>query len=373
MKVDMQNFQPLAMSNQQMKGMLKIDNGSGSELGSRVDKNNVATNIVNNKLNDALGIRHQPASNSSGEFDIEGVAKNIISFVSSTINTAKDNGATPDKLEKMLNDAKKGINEGLNEASKALEESGLLTEEISAGINQVDKLLSDGLEDFSDDLFEADKGVMTGLSGYREATHYSLSKDASYSITTKEGDEINITFNSNYLQQNASSISSSAQSSDYSSQKTTFQSAFSFEINGELNEDEQQAVNELMASLQNVSELFFSGDFDEAFASAKETAMDPSQLASFSMDLQRTETIVSIQEYQQVMPGKDLAEQLFPINNELKSIHEQAKPFAIEEHLTELLGWLIPDQEGSADLLEYSQVIFDRLERLDATQDSTMG
>jgi len=368
MKVDMQHFQPLAMFNQRANGMLKIDNDSKNESSNHINKNDVATHIVNNKLTDALGIP-APESTRSGLFDVEEVAKNILGFVSSAINEAKDNGAIPEKLEKMLSDAQKGIKEGLSDASKALDESGLLTDEMSTGIKKVGELLNDGLKTLSDDLFKADETVATGVSSYREAAHYSLSKDAAYSITTKEGDEINITFNADYLQQNASAVNLSDQSFEYaSSQQTSFQAAFSLEINGELNADEQQAVNELMESLQNVSELFFSGDFDEAFASAQKVSMDPTQLASFSMDLQRTETVASIKEYQQVMPGKAAASQFTPLNNELTNAYEQAKPFAIEEHLTELLSWLIPEENESDDLLAYSQAVFDKLADLTAQQ-----
>jgi len=369
MKVDMQNFQPLAMFNQRANGMLKVDNDSKSDNSNHIDNKNVATNIVNNKLGDALGIPTQPDSDSSDGFDFEGVAKNILGFVSNAIHDAKNNGATPEKLEKMLSDAQKGIREGLSEASKALEESGLLSDEMSAGIQKVDDLLDDGLKTLSDDLFSVDDSALTGLSSYSEATHYSLSKDANYSITTKEGDQINITFNADYLQQSASAARLSDQSFEYAtSQESSFQAAFSIEINGELNEDEQQAVNELMTSLQNVSELFFSGSFDEAFENAQAVSMDSSQLASFSMDLQRTETVATVREYQQALPGNEIATQFIPLNNALTDAYEQAQPFAIEEHLTELLSWLIPEENDAEDLLTYSQAVFDKLANLSALE-----
>jgi hypothetical protein len=57
---------------------------------------------------------------------------------------------------------------------------------------------------------------------------------------------------------------------------------------------------------------------------------------------------VSIKEYQQVMPGKELAQRFIPINDELTKAYEQAKPFAIEEYLTELLQWLV--QEDKKDI-----------------------
>lgn len=370
MKVDMQHFKPLAMFQQFAKGTVKTDNSSSENMGHHIDKKNVATNIVNNKLNDALGIPSQGASNDAELFDFETVGKNILSFVSNAINNAKDNGASESELKQMLSDAKKGIKEGLGEASKELQESGLLSKDIKQGIDATQSFLNDGLKVLNDDLFNhglsnANKSSLSGLTSYREASHYNLTKDAAFSFTTKEGDQVNITFNSDYLQQSASAFELSENSLDFASSKmSSFQAAFSFEVNGELNEDEQQAINELMGNLQNVSDLFFEGNIEEAFEQAKEISMDPTHLAAFSMDLQRTETVASIKEYQQVMPGKEIAQQMMPLNDELEKAYEHAKPFAIEEHLTDLLSWLMPEQENSDDLLKYTQGVFDQLKNL---------
>jgi len=120
----------------------------------------------------------------------------------------------------------------------------------------------------------------------------------------------------------------------------------------------------LIASLQNVSDLFFNGDLEDAFEEAKTISMDPTHLAAFSMDLQRTETVVSIKEYQQAMPGKALAQQFNPINDLLTNVYDQARPFVIEDHLTELLQWLAPENKKTDDFLDYSQSIFDQLSHL---------
>ncbi|MCP4325502.1 MAG: hypothetical protein GY787_27390, partial [Alteromonadales bacterium] len=353
MKVDMQNFRPLAMFNQFAKGAVKVDVGSTLHSDNHIDKKNVATNIVNNRLNEALGLKAQPASNDTDVFDFESVGKNILSFVTDAISHAKDNGASKSELKEMLADAKKGIKEGLKDASKELKESGLLSDEIKHGIKDTKRFLKDGLKTFADDLFKKSDNSLTGLTSYSEGSHYNLAKDASFSFTTKEGDEVNITFNSDYLQQSASVLKTTDSSLDFaSSQSSSFQAAFSFSVNGDLNEHEQQAISELMDKLQSVSDTFFDGNLEEAFEKAKDISMDPTHLAAFSMDLTRTETVASIKEYQQVMPGKEIAEKFVPLNGELTDAYEPAKPFAIEEHLSDLLGWLMPEQEGANKLLE---------------------
>lgn len=365
MKVDMQHFKPLALFQQFAKGSVKTEQSSSINTGHHINKQNVAASIVNNKLTDALGMPAQRASNGNEIFDFEAVGKNILSFVSDAMTRAKEKGASEGELNQMLSDAKKGIQEGLGDASKELQASGLLTKEFKDGIKATSEFLDDGLKELRDGLTSSDASLHQGVTNYREASHYNLTKDASFRFTTKEGDQVNITFNSDYLQQSASALQLSEGSSEYASLKeTTFQAAFSFEVNGELNEDEQQAINDLMGSLQNVSDLFFDGNLDKAFEEAKTINMDPTHLAAFSMDLQRTETIASIKEYQQVMPGKEIAQQLMPINDELEKAYEHAEPFAIEAHLSELLGWLMPEEESSNELLNYSQAIFDQLKNL---------
>jgi hypothetical protein len=364
MKVDMKNFQPLAMFNQFTKSNVKIDS-SIKELNHHIDKNHIAINVVNNRLNEAFGIPKNSASIDTDIFDFDAVSTNILKFVTGAINNAKENGATEGELNIMLSDARKGIKDGLAGASEELAELGLLSNGIKQGIEETTHQLESGLKIFADELFDNTQDMSLPLSSYKEATHYNLTKDASFKFTTKEGDQVNITFNSDYLQQSAS-ITNLSENSLYhaSSKETSFQALFTFEVNGELNEGEQQAINELIASLQNVSDLFFNGDLEDAFEEAKTISMDPTHLAAFSMDLQRTETVVSIKEYQQAMPGKALAQQFNPINDLLTNVYDQARPFVIEDHLTELLQWLAPENKKTDDFLDYSQSIFDQLSHL---------
>lgn len=359
MNVDMKNFQPFTLFSPFTKGNVNTADTSVPQNETHINKPNVATSILSSKLNAALGSND---NKQSGVIDFETVGKNVLGFITSTIQNAQNNGASKEKLEGMLLDAQSGIKDGFSNATDVLKETGLLTDDIKQGIHETQHFLSEGLNKLSEKMFN-ENPVMTPLSSsYSEASHYNLSKDASFSFTTKEGDEVNITFNSDYLQQNVSIINQTENgTSSIHSQKVNAQSAFLFEVNGELNEEEQEAINKLMSSLQNVSNLFFEGNLEDAFEQAKSISMDPTHLAAFSMDLQRTETVVTIKEYQQFMPGKDIATQLIPVNDELASAYEHAKPFAIEEHLTELLGWLMPEDKETNDALVYSQAILDKL------------
>jgi hypothetical protein len=322
-----------------------------------------ASSMLQGKINEKLGI---PAASgkTDNDFDFEKVAENVLSFVEKAIQKEKDAGASDEKLKSMLSDAKKGIRHGFKEAVDELKDTGQLTGDIKGGVKEARGLIREGLRDFENELFSPT--VTTGLSSYKEANHYNLKQDANFSVTTEEGDEISISFNSDYVQQNVAILQQQGANSEFAvSDKISNEMQFSFEVNGHLNEDEQKAINELMSSLQGVSDLFFSGEFDQAFEQAQQVSMDTSQLAKFSMDLQRTETTASIREYQQVMPANEIAEAVKPLNNQLNDIYQQAKPLDINEQLVGMLDWINEGQEQLQSLLDYSESLFGQLKLLD--------
>ena len=96
--------------------------------------------------------------------------------------------------------------------------------------------------------------------------------------------------------------------------------------------------------------------------------MDTSQLAAFSMNLQQTESMSNVKQYQRNIPGQDLAEQLRPINEGLGRAREQAKPLNIESELVSLLEWLNQDKEKLDKLLEYSRTVFEQYSLLETKQ-----
>ncbi|WP_019615670.1 DUF5610 domain-containing protein [Psychromonas ossibalaenae] len=365
MRIGMPSFQPAALFNKllQSEGKNEISQQSNVHY---IEKKSFAVNIMHGKLASSLGIPEQSAQQDKSAFDFEKAAENVLSFVTEAITKAKENGADDKTLKGMLHDAKKGIKTGFAEAKSELKDAGLMTKEIKNGIHEAKHLIKDGLKDFSKELFKPQEGAVNGMTNYREAERYNLTNDASFSITTNEGDQINITFNADYLQQSAAVLKFDENSMDYAqSNYESFNYAFSFEVNGELNEDEQAAVNELMGSLQNVSDLFFEGDLEDAFDEALNVGMDTSQLAAFSMNLQSTETYAAVKEYQQVLPGKEIADQLQPLNNELTDAYETAKPLALEEQLAGLLEWLNQEEPEVNKLIEYSQALFEQLAQLD--------
>lgn len=363
MKIGSSGFQPASLFNQLFKKSDKAQEHSQMSGSVHFSKNTqIASKIMQDKLSNSLSM--PPTSNNKPEslFDFEEVAKNVLGFVKIAVLNAQNNGASDDKLKDILTQARSGIETGIKEASGELEDSGLMTDDIKEGISKSAELMSEGLDEFEATLNRPQASSVN----YAQASSYNLSNGADLTIKTQEGDEIRISFNSDYQHQNAAAYQSNNQSESFAYQDSkSYSASFSFEVNGDLNEEEQEAINALMSDLQKVSDDFFSGSLEDAFEQASKINMDTSQLAAFSMNLQQTESLVSVKEYRSNMPGVDLAKQLAPLNEGLEQAYEQAKPLSIENELAGILQWLNQEREQADKFIEYSQSLFEQLALLD--------
>ena len=153
------------------------------------------------------------------------------------------------------------------------------------------------------DVYESSQTEIAGTVSSKIAVQTiasSLSESSEIKITTKEGDEIKISFS-----QSAASSRSAFQIKQGNSQisayteNDSFEANFSITVEGNLNEDEQKSLKDLIKKLDNVSNEFFSGDVKSAFKHAQKVGFDTSQIASFSLDLNREKTVQAVTAYQQ--------------------------------------------------------------------------
>lgn len=297
----------------------------------------------------------------SNTFDFEEVAKNVLSFVKGAILGAQADGADEGSLANMLEQARKGIKQGLGEAIEELKDSDLFSDDIEKGVEKSRELIFDGLDEFEESLFNP-VSEQSKSTSFNAQNYYKLENGASYEIKTAEGDVIKLTYNSQYQSSEQFSYNKDGndESFSYSSSQSSSQ-AYSFSVEGDLNEDEVAAINELMSDLQEVSNEFFNGSLDEAFEQAKNLNLDSPQLVAMSMNLQQTEVRASVREYQTTQPGREIAKQFEPINEGLKESYDKAKPLNIENQLTQLLTWLNQQQANKDNLLDYSTSFFEQL------------
>jgi len=265
----------------------------------------------------------------------------------------------------MLNQARKGVQTGVDEAVDELKGMGVFNQELEEGIDKSKEGIFSGLDKFEQNLFNPQPASVT----VSQAQYVSLSNSADYTFTTAEGDEVSISFADAYQSQSSSRYQKTDDSQSFSTQfSESRELSFSMSVNGELNEDEQQAINDLMAELQDVSKTFFSGDLDKAFEQAQELSLGNEQLVAFSMDLRQSKTVAAIKEYEQIKPTseKAIAETVAPFNDDLKSAYSKAQTLGLESQLSGIIQWLNQDQQEIDKLVDYTNTMFENLGKLNA-------
>lgn len=140
-----------------------------------------------------------------------------------------------------------------------------------------------------------------GSTAISAATRYQKAESFSLELQTKEGDKVTVRFGYRLDQTETYQANRSEQQrSSYFELSRQEKSHFQFQVEGNLNEDELDAINNLIRDVGQISNDFFNGDFQQAFDQASEFKLDKSQLASMALHLKRTETSSAATAYQQV-------------------------------------------------------------------------
>jgi len=254
----------------------------------------------------------EPGSEKLNIFDFDAVAKNVMSFVNSSLSAAKSRGASADELQEMLGQARQGANNGIDEAIEELSGLNVLDEELSEGIEKARDLINAGLDETEEKL--TNEGLTTPVSTPSLSSHAvevsrnnyaSQSNSSDLSITTADGDIVSISFSaleenqssenfSYYAGQDSKGMSYQSSASSYSEMN------FSFSVQGDLDKDELHAIQSLIKDISKIEKDFFSGNIDKAFNKALELGYDEEQLSSFNLELRQTQTNYVSQAYSEV-------------------------------------------------------------------------
>jgi len=106
-------------------------------------------------------------------------------------------------------------------------------------------------------------------------------------LVTAEGDRVSIRFRSKEV---VTGSVTQATSSDGTTTTTAKSSVFSrggmkIEVDGDLNEDEQKAIGDLLGKVDDIATQFFSGDVQAAFSAAGSLGVDSDQIAAYRLNL----------------------------------------------------------------------------------------
>ncbi|MDY6977941.1 MAG: DUF5610 domain-containing protein [Pseudomonadota bacterium] len=286
----------------------------------------IGLRVVSSNINQALEIDGQKPQEtkeknleekSSGLFDFEKVARNVLKFVGSVIRGAADGGASDEKLTGLFSQAREGVSRGFAMAEKDL--AGFMNEEIEQGITKSRDLIDTGINDLETDIFGRQQPNAVQLSSL-EALTASDEKSGSLVIRTKDGDEVSFSFESLRSFQASQKLNFQAQASqDLSggngelnengfsasySQQTSYQyyerSGISFSLKGELDEDELESIADLVGQVQDLADTFYSGDIDKAFEEALSLGFDDKELVGYALQLNRTTQTEVLKTYENI-------------------------------------------------------------------------
>lgn len=239
----------------------------------------------------------------AADFTPENVAGRLLDFAQQVSENHPDS----------LPDVQKGLQRGFKDARKILDGMGLFQGDIKENFQATKKLLQQwmqqlkqghgvemahGAEDVATHpVAEISASATMQFHAFAESTQQSTVIE----IQTQEGDVVAIEIqNATERQQSALQMQDENGSLDFFQDSFAMQSSFNISVQGDLNEDEQRAIESLMGDMEQVSSDFFAGDRQQAFQSAQAIGMDMQQLAGFNIDMRLQQNITAVSAYQQV-------------------------------------------------------------------------
>lgn len=247
-----------------------------------------------NRLAERLGLEPGALAGKANDYSPEKVAERILGFIEQRLQSEQAAGADPDKLKKLLDQARDGVEKGFAEARKILDGMGVLQGKVASDIDDTYQKIQDGFSGL-DKRFNPDAALVEGstnIAAYSE--RFSAQAETfEMSVTTRDGDRLRISIaqaSANWSQSGVVASSNGNGSSVVaSSQSGSVQiGAWQVSVEGELDDEERAALEKLFGQVQDLSNKFYAGDMSGAFDRAMALELDGEQLASMSLRLTQT-------------------------------------------------------------------------------------
>ena len=299
----------------------------------------------------------------AADFSPPAVADRILGFVETSI---QQRAGSEIEAQSMLQEAREGIAQGFAEAREILGAMSQMTDKIETQVNETEELIFKGLDDFHRAPLDTPSQQKVGQliqigqlisESASQSSQFKQSSQASIEIVTQEGDKVEVSYSA-FIQ--AASNKSYSQNQQGFSTSAEFSSssevAFQFNVQGDLDADEQQAINKLLNEVGDLAGQFFNGDVQAAFNASMELGFDSSELKSFALDLQQSSTVAVVQTYQRTeqinKPVASLVD-LKPVNHgpgpainmlaQLEQLMEQTKENALIEQPENTIKAMLSD------------------------------
>lgn len=258
--------------------------GRSPQLGGQPTIRNAADAqaALSNRLAERLGLPPGSLTAKQDDFSPEKVADRVLGFVEQRLKSEAASGASPEKLQQLLDQARSGVQKGFDEARKMLDGMGMLKDKVATDIDDTFKRIEQGFAGL-DKLYGAvpatgGNGGVTPTSSDRFA---AVAESFELNITTRDGDRLRVSV--------AQASAAWSRTEGAGSRSGSLQiGGWQVEVEGELDDEEKAALGKLFNQVQDLSNSFYSGDMAGAFDRAMALDMDSSQLASMSLRLTQT-------------------------------------------------------------------------------------
>ena len=293
-------------------------------------------------------------------------ASTILSFIEAGVRSAVAEGASEDVIAEKITAGLKGFVDGFDDAYGQLSEMGFLYDDVEDVIEQTFTEVLDGVEAIADEFevelplvdnlrayqderranfvpvepptpvvdteaspepesFAPVEQVNTLSSAIREITDdtavsearnlqtlieastfdYRSAKVRSFNFTLKTQDGDTVTIRAASASSSAlEGVSANYANGESNSVAGNFKSVdgFYFDVQGEIDDGEFEAIADLLGQVKNVSDAFFEGDLEEAFEYALSVGFDSTEIAKFSLRLRSASVVSAEERYQSAAP-----------------------------------------------------------------------
>ncbi len=324
---------------------------------------------LNNALKESVGVEiKRPVSPTAELFDVDAVVNTVMDHIESRIGQAADEGASDDELANMVAAAREGVERGFGQARDQLNEIGKLDDALGSKINEAESGIAQGIDDLEQGLFaaeESDIGRSFPTSVYeREISSYSRKDSFSFELMTQEGDRIQISAFNAYAERSENVYAADENSAVSANAFAAFESAgYSLAIQGDLNEEEMSALQDLFAQVDDVAENFYSGDVETAFNMALELGYDDDQIAGFSLNLRQVETATyQYAGYQGFAAEPNLPRGIGqPLADYAQGLAEAVDKASLFQNPMDLVKTMLEELDSNTKAQTFAQPIFDAL------------
>lgn len=340
----------------------------------QTDQDRFAHQRLSQSLKENVGVELPPektVKEAESVFDIEAVIDTVMDHVSKRIGEARSNGVSDEDLQSMFDAARSGVEQGFTQARDQIDAINKLNEPLAEKIDAAETGIYQGIDDLEEETFNPDSVQISPrpLESVEYAKAYERTNNSfEFEVTTQEGDVVTITAMSNkesYQEALLAQTDNSELYYNYSEENN--RSGFNLQVQGDLNESEMAALEDLMSQVNDLAEEFYTGDLGTAFDMAMELTSDADQIAQFSLDLKQS--YVSHTEYGSMSGDaltnyakpplpKGLAEPLADFAQGVKDAYDKANTF---QNPRSLLDNLFDQMDQQAKMPELLQPMLDSL------------